>query len=125
MINLKTKLNYQVVSEIRQHQILIDVDAKLGGDDAGMNPHEVLESALAACTAITVEMYAKRKQIKLEAVQVEVHTVSEGKESLISRKLSFVGDLDAEQIKRLTEIADKCPIHKLLESQIKISTEVI
>lgn len=81
-----------------------------------MNPHEILETALAACTAITLKMYAKRKNMLLEDVQVELYTVSEGKESVLSRKVHLVGVLSAEDKARLMEIAEKYPIHKLLVS---------
>jgi putative redox protein len=102
--------------------IISGVSEKLGGRDEGPNPHELLEAALAACTIITVQMYADRKGIPLESTDVKVTTISEGAESVISRELSFRGNLTPEQKTRLTEIADKCPIHKLLESKIAIQT---
>lgn len=104
--------------------IISGVPEKLGGRDEGPNPHELLEAALAACTIITVQMYADRKGIPLESTDVKVTTVSEGAESVISRELSFRGNLTPEQKTRLTEIADKCPIHKLLESKVTIQTTV-
>jgi putative redox protein len=90
-----------------------------------MNPHEILETALAACTAITLKMYAKRKNIPLDDVLVDVNTVSEGKDSVLSRKVHLLGALSPEEKTRLMEIADKCPIHKLLMSNITIQTEQI
>lgn len=105
--------------------IISGVPEKLGGRDEGPNPHELLEAALAACTIITVQMYADRKGIPLESTDVKVNTVSEGAEkSVISREISFRGNLTTEQKTRLAEIADKCPIHKLLQSSVTIETKV-
>jgi putative redox protein len=104
--------------------IISGVSEKLGGRDEGPNPHELLEAALAACTIITVQMYADRKGIPLESTDVQVKTVSEGAESVISREISFRGNLTPEQKIRLAEIADKCPIYKLLVSKVTIETNV-
>lgn len=123
MIQLKGVHNFLVKSTTRSHEVRADTNEQNGGQDQAMNPHELLESALAACTSITVKMYAKRKGMKLSDVEVQVHTESEGKESVISRKINLIGDLSEEEKTRLLEIADKCPIHKLLTSQISIKTE--
>tara|TARA_B110001454_G_scaffold219204_1_gene252227 strand:+ start:45298 stop:45675 length:378 start_codon:yes stop_codon:yes gene_type:complete len=125
MIQLKGVHNLVVKSTVRTHSILADTSIANGGNDEAMNPHEVLETALAACTAITLKMYAKRKNMALEDVQVEVHTVSEGKDSILSRKVHLVGTLSAEDKTRLMEIADKCPIHKLITSHVTIQTESV
>lgn len=108
----------------RSHTLIAGVEEKLGGHDEGLNPHEILEGALAACTIITVQMYANRKGIKLESTDVDVRITAEGKESNIAREISFRGDISEEDRTRLAEIADKCPIHRLLESNIKIQTTV-
>lgn len=100
--------------------IISGVPEKLGGRDEGPNPHEILEAALVACTIITVQMYADRKGIPLESTDVIAKIVSEGTETLITREVSFRGNLTPEQKARLAEIADKCPIHKLLESKVTI-----
>lgn len=109
---------------IRTHKIVSGVVEKLGGRDEGPNPHELLEAALAACTIITAQMYADRKGIKLDSADVEVKIISEGKDSILSREISFKGDLSQEDISKLSEIVEKCPIHKLLESNVKINTLV-
>jgi len=107
----------------RQFNIVSGVTETLGGADEGPSPHEILEAALAACTIITVQMYANRKQMKLESTNVTVKVESESKEaSVISRQIEFVGDLSDAEKAKLLEIAGKCPIHKLLESQIKVET---
>jgi putative redox protein len=107
----------------KKHTFLSGVATSLGGADEGPDPHELLEAALAACTIITVQMYANRKGWNLHSTDVTVHVDSEGKQSKIIRAVSFQGDLNAEQKQRLEEIADKCPIHNLLQSQITIETK--
>jgi putative redox protein len=104
------------------NQLVSDVALKDGGTDQGMSPHELIESALAACTAITVTMYAQRKGWPLQDIDVQVRITKEGKESEIERRIHFVGNLSQEQHLRLVEIANKCPIHRLLESHIAIIT---
>lgn len=104
-----------------KHEITSDVDEKSGGKDEALNPHELVEAALASCTSLTLELYAKRKNWDIKDLKVEVKIVSEGSDTLIERTITF-GDIPEEHKQRLIEIADKCPIHKLLESDIKIHT---
>lgn len=125
MIQLKGVHNLVVKSTVRTHTIISDTSVASGGQDEGMNPHEILETALAACTAITLKMYAKRKNMALDDVHVEVTTVSEGKDSVLSRKVHLLGALSPEDKSRLMEIADKCPIHKLIMSNVTIQTESV
>ncbi|MEO5666749.1 MAG: OsmC family protein [Bdellovibrionota bacterium] len=106
----------------RQHTFLSGVPATDGGSDEGPNPHEYVEAALAACTTITIQMYANRKQWNLLSADVRVKITEEGESSRFSREISFRGQLSDEQRARLLEIADKCPVHKLLESKIAIDT---
>lgn len=122
MIHLANSSRGSVVAKIRQHQIESDVNADLGGQDLGMNPHEILETALAACTSLTLQMYAKRKNIALTGVQVEVNVTSEGAESTIARKIELRGSISVEDREKLMGIANKCPIHRLLQSHITIQT---
>lgn len=104
-----------------EHQIISDVAKSLGGTDEGLNPHELVEAALSACTLLTLHLYAKRKNWDVSNVKVEVKIIKEGADSVIERNLYF-GNMDEEQKTRLTQIANKCPIHNLLESNIKIET---
>ena len=123
MIHLANSEKKSVQAVVRRHSVISDLLPESGGDDFGMNPHEILEAALAACTSLTVQMYARRKNINVQDIKVEVSTVSEGVQTVISRKIELVGTFTAEEKKRLLEIADKCPIHKLLESQVTIQNE--
>ena len=106
-----------------EHHITSDVAKNIGGDDTGLNPHELVEAALAACTSQTLELYAGRKNWDLTNLVVEVKIIKEEKkEAVIERKISFGEQNSPEQRERLLQIANKCPIHQLLESNIKIET---
>ena len=94
-----------------------------GGTDDGPNPHRLLEAALASCTVITVQMYANRKGWPLKSTNVAVNIVKEDVTGTsILREISFDGDLSEEQRGRLFDIANKCPLHKLLMGKIEIES---
>lgn len=100
-----------------------DVGVQDGGQDSAPNPHNYLEIALASCTAITLQMYAHRKQIPLQYADVKVKITSEGLAgNEMVREIHLVGDLDATQKKRLLEISEKCPVHKFLSAATRIQT---
>ncbi len=96
--------------------------------DTAATPHELLMGALGACTAITVEMYAKRKEWPLKGVNVkvteEVIEVEGKKISKFVREIDLEGNLTEEQIDGLKMIADKCPVHKILTGQNQVVTAV-
>jgi len=123
MITGKRKDGLSAEIEAGNHRIISGVAESLGGHDEGPSPHEILEAALAACTIITGQMWANHKGWKLDSIDVYVKILSEGEETRISREVSYRGDLTADQSKRLTEIIEKCPIHKLLESHVTIETK--
>lgn len=107
------------------HFIYADEPEALGGTDEGMTPGALLLASLGSCTAITIRMYADRKQISLDSIKIELSICPEeemDKSTTITRKIELKGDLDDQQRQRLMQIADKCPIHKLLTNPIKIST---
>lgn len=115
------KLQQQIT--IGSHQLLSDVPAALGGEDSGPEPHDLLAAALAACTTLTVTMYARRKGMALDDVRVRItHGPSEGGYAL-QRHIEYVGALGAEERARLTDIANKCPVHKTLSGSIRIETQ--
>jgi len=102
-----------------------------GGTDLGPSPTELLCAALAACTAMTVGLYARRKGWPLEDTIVHVDRVAASGEpgapipkDEIHRKITFVGPLDDEQRKRLADIAEKCPVHKILVTANVVRTHV-
>ena len=109
-----------------RHTIVSGLPETLGGHDEGPSPHDLLESALAACTILTVQLYADRKQWKLENINVRIGISSEGPGgNVLSRELSFTGDLDEQQRARLLEIAEKCPIHLFLTRGAKVQTVMV
>lgn len=122
--SLKNTLAAEI--QVRNHSLVSGVSTALGGKDEGPDPHELLQAALAGCTIITVQMYANRKQWPLESTDVKINIVSENKEgTVISREISFKGNLTQEQRDQLLVIADKCPIHRLLTGTVQIQTQMI
>lgn len=113
----------QHVIEIGQHRLLTDEAAALGGEDTGPNPHDLLAASLGACTALTLTLYARRKQWDLRDVQVRVEHGDTQDGYQLTRHMRYIGELDAEQRARLTDIANKCPVHKLLSGNIRIVTQ--
>ena len=134
-----------VVTETRQgkfqqaiatgpHRFLADEPVKVGGLDSGPGPYDLVLAGLGACTAMTLRLYAEHKSLPLERVSVtlthgKIHAADcehcetrEGKIDRIDRAIALEGALDAEQRKRLMEIADKCPVHRTLTSEIDIRT---
>ena len=110
------------------HEWLADEPAALGGADRGPTPHHLLLSSLGACTAITVSMYAGRKGWALHGLDVELQFNPEGKPAHggndIRRRVALRGALSAEQRSRLLEIANACPIHRVLSGEIRIATSL-
>lgn len=107
-----------------KNQFIADVDDSLGGDALGPDPHELLDAALAACTALTVTMVAQRKKIPMQDLKVQITHVEADGVYRLTRRLEFVGALTDEQKTYLTGIANKCPIHKALSGRFEIATEV-
>jgi putative redox protein len=103
------------------HRVVLDVDTKAGGADFGPDPHELLYTALAACTSITVDMVARRKQIPVTRIHVAVAGETEAGTLRLSRTVTLDGDLTAEQRAFLLGIAEKCPIHKVLTGATKVT----
>jgi len=123
--------------KIGNHYQTADEPIKAGGNDFGPSPYELVSAGLSACTAMTLQMYAKRKQWHLENVEVhtshlKVHSDDcedcespTAKLDTFERELKLTGDLDKEQRKRLLEIADKCPVHKTLHATVRVNTTLV
>jgi putative redox protein len=115
--------------QIRDNVIFADEGGALGGDDRGFSPHDLFDASLAACKAMTVLLYAQRKAMPLDSVDIEIDRdssqESKGQYGL-NVKLHFNGALSEDDKTRLTEIAGRCPIHKLMTTaEIAVTTETV
>jgi len=125
---------FQQTVSVGPHRLMADEPIAAGGDDSGPGPYDYVLAGLGACTSMTMRMYADRKSLPLERVTVtldhsKIHAedcaeceTKVGMLDQIERVISIEGALDAEQRKKLMEIADKCPVHRTLTSEIRIVT---
>lgn len=125
---------FAVDIEAGGHRMRADEPTSVGGQDTGPGPYDYLLSALGACTAMTLRMYATRKGLPLTGVRVQLqhHRVhardcedserTTGHIDVIERHVEIAGPLDEAQRARLREIADRCPVHRTLENEIKVRT---
>jgi putative redox protein len=129
--------NFTTTIQSKNHSMLADEPASVGGDDFGPSPYEYLNAALVACTAMTLKMYAERKKWDLQEVFVYVthskkHSSDLGLEQEkpsyldhITKKIKLIGNLDESQKARLKEISSKCPVHKTLASGVVFDTTLL
>ena len=116
--------NYRTEIATGHHRFAADERPGLGGKDAGPAPYDLLTSALAACTVITLRMYAERKQWPVTAVHVDVHYVRKGDKQHIDRVLTIEGAVDDEQKKRMADIAERTPVTLTLKGGLEIKTKL-
>ncbi len=139
MTQVTAKINrakYKTIIVTGNHELIADEPVPIG-QDLGPNPYDFLLTALGACVTMTLRMYADRKGWDLEEVQVHLEQSrvyakdcaecesEDGYVHIIEKKLKFIGELTEEQIQRLLEISDKCPVHKTLTNEIKIITTTL
>jgi putative redox protein len=125
---------FQQEITVGRHRLIADEPADVGGMDSGPGPYDFLLAGLGACTSMTLRLYADRKQLPLRQTVVRLKQnkiyaadcaeceTKEGMIDRIERVITLEGDLNAEQRARLMEIADKCPVHRTLKSEIDIRT---
>lgn len=118
---------YQQTIRAGRHTLIADEPLALGGEDAGPAPFDYLLAALGACTSMTLRMYAEIKKLPLTGIHVElthekIDVEGQGKVDRIERIITLTGDLSPDQRKRLLEIANKCPLHRTLRSDIRIDS---
>jgi putative redox protein len=111
---------YRHVVKVRSHDVTVDEPAETGGTDAGPSPQELLAASLASCTAVTMEMYARRKGWDIGDVEVACdYTPAErGCPTRFRLTLRLPDDLADEQVERLQVIAAKCPVHRTLDGEV-------
>ncbi len=123
--------------QTKNHSLLADEPESVGGNNFGPSPYDLLNASLAACTVMTLKMYAERKKWDLQEVFVYITNSKKHSDDLgidtekpgyldhMSKKLKFVGNLDAKQKQRLKEIASRCPVHRTLEKGVVFDTVVL
>ncbi len=115
---------YRLTLNNGRHSFFADEPQSAGGTDTAPAPDELLEASLASCTAITLRMYADRKQWLVETIDVSVHLSRENGTSSFVRNIGVQGELTEEQKQRLLEIAKACPVSKTLLGQSTINSSI-
>ena len=122
----------------RQHTLTADEPESVGGNDFGPSPYELVAAGLGACTAMTMQMYARRKGWVIEEVQVQLHHFKDYADDMeaamdakpkkmdhFERVITLKGELDEKQRARLLEIADRCPVHRTLHERVVVTTRLV
>lgn len=122
--------------ELGPHRLVADEPRGEGGDDSGASPYDLLLAALGSCTAMTLRLYSDRKKMSLDRVRVrlshgKIHArdcedceTRAGKIDRIERVITLEGDLSEDERQRLLQIANKCPVHRTLQSEILIESSL-
>ena len=118
-------------TEIRagNHTIISDEPVALGGEDKGLNPNELFLASLGSCTAITLRMYADRKEWPVDRILVDLKMdivkSSGAQTTYVKKHITIIGDITQEQKQRMLKIADSCPLHRIMTNPIVISSNLI
>ena len=137
IVSARSLTGYQVEITTGKHRFVAD-ESVGAGDDAGPDPYGLLLAALGACKVMTVQMYAGRKKWPLDGAEANLTTHKihardcedcesdpNARVDIIEVELTFHGDLTPEQVSRLAQIADRCPVHRTLMSETKIRSRVV
>jgi putative redox protein len=116
---------YKVTHSNGRHQFYADEPVDKGGMDTAPTPDELLESALASCTLVTLRMYTDHKQWNVGAIDLSVSLKREEGKTIITRQMKFEHQLSDEQMQRLVQVAKNCPVSKTLSSASELNVEII
>ncbi len=137
VVSGKTSEAFLVAINANGHELIGDEPKSHGGTNLGPTPYDLLASALASCTVMTLNFFARRENLPLTLVEVvvkydQIHAKdcedcdkTSGRVDRFTRQIHLSGDLDDEQRALLLKIADRCPVHKTLKNEIKIVSEPI
>ena len=122
----RQRSNFTHDLQVREHRLTADEPAEAGGDDEGPSPQELLAASLASCTAITMEMYARRKGWNVDGLEVDCDYTPAERGCVTRFELVFrmPAHLTEEQVERLQVIAAKCPVHRTLEGEVAFDERV-
>ncbi len=121
------KQKYKTELQSRNHIVIADEPVEVGGQDFGFTPSELLQSSLAACSAMTIRMYADRKKWELEKVIINVgfkRNISTG-EVTFKKEIELFGNLTNEERQKLLEMGSKCPIEKMIKGTIIVDSQLV
>jgi putative redox protein len=111
---------YKTELTARTHRLIGDEPPDVGGTDLGPRPGDFLRMSLASCTAITLRMYANRKKMNVQQIQVTVSNGPTTEKTVYQTDIQITGNISAEERERLIQIAKKCPVHKILTNPIEV-----
>ncbi len=115
---------YRTELKARKHTVFADEPEDVGGKDIGPRPGDFYRMSLASCTAITLRMYANRKNFDVKKIEVSVSTEEGEGKTILHTSIKINGNLDEAQHKRMLQIAKLCPVHKVLTNPIEINTQL-
>jgi putative redox protein len=118
------KTLYHTELHARTHALIADEPLDVGGLDEGPRPGDFMRMALASCTAITLRMYADRKQFEVDKIKVKVSNGPFDQKTVYTSEIEITGNLTPEQKDRMLQIAKLCPVHKTLTNPVEIQTEL-
>jgi putative redox protein len=120
------KIPYRIeILSTTKNVIIADESLDKGGKNTGFSPKELLAAALSACTSATLRMYVERKGWKIAEIKVETELTEDDNKTTFNRKIEFSEKIDEEKRKRLIQVANACPVHKILSNPIEFKTEIL
>jgi putative redox protein len=115
---------YQTQITLDNHSFIVDEPLDNGGKDLGPSPGDLLRTSLASCTAITLRMYVNRKGYDVPQIEVKVYSEQVNGKTIFHRQVHLSGNLDTAQRNRMLQIANACPVHKVLTNPIEVLTQL-